>query len=46
MENTRTRILRQNIETFKAQLPSAADKDSIRRSIKACEDKLREEEAR
>lgn len=40
--DTRLKLLKQNLAAFKARLATAADKDQIRRAIKATEDKIRE----
>lgn len=44
-DTMRVKILRQNIAKFTSLLPSAVDKDSLRQRIKACEDRIRAEQA-
>jgi len=36
------RLLEQNITAFNRRIPSAIDKDELRRRIKACRDSIRE----
>jgi hypothetical protein len=45
-ESMRVKILRQNIVNFESKLPGATDKDSLRRQIKACQDRIRAEGGR